>query len=140
MLMRKVLKPVTVGKYTVPVGDIIACSPLLSHDDAEAFPNPREWNPERNMKIIDGAFCGFGGGVHKCIGEKFGLLQVKTILATVFREYDFELVGNLPEPNYHTMVVGPTADQSRVRYIKRKKDKAVKTLSFNGQTEKAVIA
>ncbi|TPP39890.1 Cytochrome P450 family protein [Leishmania donovani] len=121
MLMRKVLKPVQVGKYVVPEGDIIACSPLLSHQDEEAFPNPREWNPERNMKLVDGAFCGFGAGVHKCIGEKFGLLQVKTVLATVLRDYDFELLGPLPEPNYHTMVVGPTASQCRVKYIKKKK-------------------
>ncbi|EPY37197.1 cytochrome P450, family 51 (sterol 14-demethylase) [Strigomonas culicis] len=121
MLMRKVLKPVQVGEYTVPAGDIIACSPLLSHMDEEAFPNPREWDPERNLKIIEGAFCAFGGGVHKCIGEKFGLLQVKTVVATVLREYDFELVGDLPEPNYHTMVVGPTASQCRVRYTKKKK-------------------
>lgn len=121
VLMRKVLKPVQVGKYTVPEGDIIAVSPVLSHHDEEAFPNPRKWDPERNMKIIDGAFCGFGGGVHKCIGEKFGLLQVKTVLATVFRDYDFELLGPLPEPNYHTMVVGPTQSQCRVKYIKKKK-------------------
>lgn len=120
MLMRKVLKPVQVGNYTVPEGDIIAVSPCLSHHDEEAFPNPRTWDPDRNMKIIDGAFCGFGGGVHKCIGEKFGLLQVKTVLATVFRSYDFELLGPLPEPNYHTMVVGPTQSQCRVKYIKKK--------------------
>lgn len=124
MLMRKVLKPVQVGKYVVPEGDIIACSPLLSHQDEEAFPNPRDWNPERNMKRIDGAFCGFGGGVHKCIGEKFGLLQVKTVLATVLRDYDFELLGPLPEPNYHTMVVGPTLEQCRVKYIRKKKTAA----------------
>ena len=124
MLMRKVLKPVQVGKYVVPEGDIIACSPLLSHQDEEAFPNPRDWNPERNMKRIDGAFCGFGGGVHKCIGEKFGLLQVKMVLATVLRDYDFELLGPLPEPNYHTMVVGPTLEQCRVKYIRKKKTAA----------------
>lgn len=120
MLMRKVMKPVQVGNYTVPEGDIIAVSPCLSHQDEEAFPNPRTWDPERNMKIVDGAFCGFGGGVHKCIGEKFGLLQVKTVLATAFRDYDFELLGPLPEPNYHTMVVGPTQSQCRVKYIKKK--------------------
>lgn len=120
MLMRKVLKPVQVGDYVVPEGDIIACSPLLSHQDEGAFPDPRNWNPTRDFKLIDGAFCGFGGGVHKCIGEKFGLLQVKTVLATVLRDYDFELLGPLPEPNYHTMVVGPTASQCRVKYIKKK--------------------
>ncbi|KAG8341700.1 putative Cytochrome P450 [Trypanosoma vivax] len=121
MLMRKVLADVKVGSYVVPKGDIIACSPLLSHHDEEAFPDPRRWDPERE-EVIEGAFIGFGAGVHKCIGQKFGLLQVKTILATVLRDYDFELPRDeVPEPDYHTMVVGPTSSQCRVRYIRRKK-------------------
>lgn len=121
MLMRKVLVDTKVGAFIVPKGDIIAVSPLLSHHDTEAFPDPRTWNPTRNQKIVEGAFCGFGAGVHKCIGEKFGLLQVKTILATVLSEFDFEPVhSGTPEPDYHTMVVGPRKDQARVRYVRRK--------------------
>lgn len=122
MLMRQVLQDVKVGEYVVPAGDIIACSPLLSHHDEDAFPEPRRWNPDRDMKKIDGAFVGFGAGVHKCIGEKFGLLQVKTIIATVTKEFDFvPLHPTIPDPDYHTMVVGPTAAQSRVRFIRKKK-------------------
>lgn len=121
ILMRKVLQDTKCGDFVVPAGDIIACSPLVSHHDEDAFPNPREWNPDRKSKI-DGAFVGFGAGVHKCIGEKFGLLQVKTILATVLAEFDFEpLHPTIPEPDYHTMVVGPTVSQARVRYIRKKK-------------------
>lgn len=120
MLMRKVMADVKVGSYVVPKGDIIACSPLLSHHDEEAFPEPRRWDPERDEKV-EGAFIGFGAGVHKCIGQKFGLLQVKTILATAFRSYDFQLLRDeVPDPDYHTMVVGPTASQCRVKYIRRK--------------------
>jgi len=122
ILMRQVLQDVKVGDHVVPTGDIIACSPLLSHHDEEAFPEPRRWNPDRDMKKIDGAFVGFGAGVHKCIGEKFGMLQVKTIIATVTKEFDFEPVHpTIPDPDYHTMVVGPTASQSRVRFIRKKK-------------------
>ena len=121
MLMRKVLIDTKVGDFTVPKGDIIAVSPLLSHHDTDAFPEPRTWNPERNLKKVDGAFVGFGAGVHKCIGEKFGLLQVKTIIATVLNEFDFEpLHAGTPDPDYHTMVVGPKKEHSRVRYIRRK--------------------
>lgn len=120
MLMRKVLSDVKVGPYVVPKGNTIACSPLLSHHDEDAFPNPRLWDPDREERI-KGAFIGFGAGVHKCIGQKFGLLQVKTILATVFREYEFQLLREeVPEPDYHTMVVGPTHSQCRVKYIRKK--------------------
>lgn len=120
MLLRQVMENVKVNDFVIPKGDIIACSPLLSHHDEGAFPNPREWNPERPT-IVEGAFVGFGAGVHKCMGEKFGLLQVKAVLATVLTEFDLEPVhSTIPDPDYHTMVVGPTRAQARVRYIRRK--------------------
>jgi sterol 14-demethylase len=119
MLMRKVMQNTKVGDFIVPAGDIIACSPLLSHQDEDAFPNPRLWDPERDLQKIKGAFVGFGAGVHKCIGEKFGLLQVKTVIATLLKSYDFTPLGPLPEPDYHTMVVGPTGPQTGVRYTLR---------------------
>lgn len=121
LLMRKVMVDTKVGEYIVPAGDIIACSPLVSHRDEEAFEKPSEWIPDRVSKI-EGANITFGQGVHKCIGEKFGLLQVKTIVATVLKEFDFvPLHPTIPEPDYHTMVVGPTVSQTRVRYIRKKK-------------------
>lgn len=118
MLMRKVMQPVTVGKYTLPVGDIVACSPLLSHHHPKFFPDARRWDPDR---VYDKeANVAFGAGVHRCLGEKFGLFQVKTILFTLLSEFDFEMVTpGLPEPDYHTMVVGPIKTASMVRY-KRK--------------------
>lgn len=118
MLMRKVMENVKVGDIIIPKDDIIACSPLLSHHDEIAFPNPRQWNPDREVPA--GANISFGAGTHKCMGEKFGLLQVKTVLATVLAEFDFEPVDGLPEPDYHTMVVGPIKKDSLVRYRRRK--------------------
>jgi sterol 14-demethylase len=118
MLMRMVMTPVQVGDKTVPAGDIIAASPLLSHHHEGVFPNPRDWIPERTYDPE--AFVGFGAGVHKCMGEKFAFLQVKTILYTLLREFDFELVsGKVPEPDYHTMVVGPTKSQCMVRWTRK---------------------
>lgn len=50
---------------------------------------------------------GFGGGMHGCLGQQFGYLQVKAIMATVLRLYDIEPIGPLPKPDYEAMVVGP---------------------------------
>src|SRR5205085_1826554 len=97
----------------------IACSPLLNHNTSEKyFPDGRTWNPERTYP--KDAFIGFGAGTHKCLGEKFGLLQVKTILFTILTEYELAPLwkDGLPEPDYHTMVVGPTKHMTQVRYTK----------------------
>jgi sterol 14-demethylase len=117
VLMRKCMVDHKVGNYVVPKGDIIACSALLNHCDEKYFPDHRKWNPERKMD--PNAYIAFGGGVHRCMGEKFGLLQVKTILFTLFRELEIEACRPLPEPDYHTMVSGPKRLQADVKWRRR---------------------
>ena len=76
----------------------------------------------KERKLPPFSFIGFGGGLHACMGEQFGYLQVTTILSLLFRLYDLELVGaekGLPAPDYTAMVVGPKAGSVRVRYRKR---------------------
>ena len=46
------------------------------------------------------------------------LLQVKTILAVMLRNFDLELITPMPEPDYEGMVVLPKP--ARVRYTRRK--------------------
>lgn len=44
--------------------------------------------------------------------------QVKTILSVLLREYDIEMVGELPPANFEAMVVGPKG-KCNVRYTKK---------------------
>ena len=50
---------------------------------------------------------GFGGGSHRCRGEMFAYVQIKTIWAFLLRNFDMKLSSELPEPDYTAMVVGP---------------------------------
>lgn len=45
--------------------------------------------------------------------------QVKTIMSVLLREYDIEMVGDLPQANFEAMVVGPKG-KCNVRYTKKK--------------------
>jgi len=117
VLMRKAMVEHKVGDFVIPKGDILACSPLLNHCDEAYFPDHRKWNPERNVN--PNAYIAFGAGVHRCMGEKFGLLQVKTILFTLFRDLELEPCVPLPEPDYHTMVSGPIKAQCEIKWTRR---------------------
>ena len=56
--------------------------------------------------------------MHQCMGQQFGLLQVKTILSILLRNYRFEAIEKeFPEPDYTAMVVGPK-NHLKVRYTK----------------------
>jgi sterol 14-demethylase len=88
------------------------------------FTNPNDFEPERfnadrPETKVPYAYLGFGGGMHACMGQQFGLLQVKTIVSVLLRNYTFEAVDKeFPEPDYTAMVVGPK-NHCKVRYTKR---------------------
>jgi sterol 14-demethylase len=123
MLMRQALDDISVtvdgAPYLIPKGDIVFTSPAVSSRIASLFPNPESFIPDRfNDTAQAAAFIGFGAGRHQCLGQQFGLLQVKTILSVIFRNYKLEPMEKLvPEPDYTAMVVGPK-NRLMVRFTK----------------------
>ena len=142
MLMRQVKEfkdpetgkpvPLRVGNYEIPVGHYVFSSPAVSMNlpegsrtkgckaDDSVYPNPTEFDPDRytagrNEDARPYSYTAFGGGLHACLGEQFGFLQVKTIVSVMLRRFEMELVGDVPPPNYRAMVVGPM-QPLRVRY------------------------
>ena len=127
MLMRMAMKDIATkldGKeYTIPKGDIVITSPAVASRMDSVFKNPDafepdRFGPERNEQKTPFSYLGFGGGMHQCMGQQFGLLQVKTILSVLLRNYKFEkTTGAFPEPDYTAMVVGPK-NHCKVKYSK----------------------
>jgi sterol 14-demethylase len=56
-------------------------------------------------------------GRHRCIGEQFAYVQLKTIIATVLMNYEIELdeKRGFPENDYTSMIVMPVSPCS-VKY------------------------
>lgn len=127
MLMRMAMKDVETTlngrKYVIPKGDIVITSPAVSSRMPSVFKNPNNFEPERfeaprNEHNVPFAYLGFGGGRHACLGQQFGLLQVKTIVSILLRNFKLEAVeSEFPEPDYTAMVVGPK-NHCTVRYTK----------------------
>lgn len=127
MLMRMAMDDIETTcdgkKVVIPKGDICFTSPAISGRLGDVFANPDEFEPERfgperNEQKTPFAYLGFGAGRHACLGQQFGLLQVKTIMSILVRNFTFESVDNvMPEPDYTAMVVGPK-NHLRVRYTR----------------------
>ena len=120
MLMRKVMREFRYKDFAVPRGAYVLTSPAVTHRIESEFPNPGAFDPDRfgpgrKEDANPFRYIAFGAGRHKCMGNAFAILQVKTILAMLLRRYDFELVGDPFEPEYQSMVVGPK-QPNRVRY------------------------
>ncbi len=124
LLIRKVLKPLRYAGHTVPAGALAVVSPAVSHRlphlfaDSQRF-DPQRFAPPRNEdKQHHYTLIGFGGGKHRCMGEKFAMLQLKAIWTVLLDRFDFESVSGFPAPNYGSWVTGPRPP-CRVRYRRR---------------------
>jgi cytochrome P450 len=79
-------------------GTLIYLIPYLIHRDRAAFGETAEdFIPERwlesDINIPATAFRGFERGARACIGQDFALVEMRLVIATLIRKYDFVKVG-----------------------------------------------
>jgi len=78
--------------YTLPAGCTVMLGLHGAHRLAEYWPDPEKFDPDRHLpdRIATRhpyAFVPFSGGPRNCLGLKYAMLQMKTILSTVLRHF-----------------------------------------------------
>ncbi|KAJ1958512.1 Lanosterol 14-alpha-demethylase [Dispira parvispora] len=134
--------------YVIPEGHYLMASPVVTQMDPKVYRNPLEFRPKRwtedakkdyvpsaNEKVANdevdygfgvlrttsarSPYLPFGAGRHRCIGEPFAYLQIKTILATLVREFDFALTDEgMAKPDFTRMFIMPLSP-AKVEYTRR---------------------
>ncbi|KAM8840722.1 lanosterol 14-alpha demethylase [Spinachia spinachia] len=124
-MMRMARTPQTAAGYTIPVGHQVCVSPTVNHRLQDTWAERTKFNPDRYLNDNPAAgekfaYVPFGAGRHRCIGENFAYVQIKTIWSTLLRMYRFDLVdGYFPTINYTTMIHTP--HNPVIRYERRKR-------------------
>jgi sterol 14-demethylase len=65
------------------------------------------------------AWIPFGAGRHRCMGIMFAQLQLRALWSHLLRNFDFEAVEDVYEPDYTRLLVGPR-QPCRLRYRRRR--------------------
>lgn len=80
--------------YIIPAGSIVGMTALLTHHNKTIFPDPQAFRPERwleNGKKLERYLVTFNRGTRSCLGINLARAELFLILATVFREFDFDV-------------------------------------------------
>lgn len=95
MVVRVLKRPATVGGVDLPEGTVVAASILLAHAREEAHPDPTVFRPERFLGRSPSptTWLPFGGGVRRCIGAGFSLMEGTAVLREVFATYEVRAVA-----------------------------------------------
>lgn len=84
--------------YRIPAGTRVVYSIYLTHRQAQYWPEPGRFDPERfspeqARQRPHYTFMPFGGGPRNCIGLAFAQVEVKVVLARLLQRFDLKLVG-----------------------------------------------
>ncbi|KAM7348492.1 cytochrome P450 4d1 isoform 3-T3 [Cochliomyia hominivorax] len=103
LLGRKVTEECEINGKIIPAGTNIGISPLYLGRQEELFPEAKLFKPERfemdytTDKMSPYAYIPFSAGPRNCIGQKFAMLEIKTVLTNVLRNFELDYAGNKDE-------------------------------------------
>ncbi|WP_225727529.1 MULTISPECIES: cytochrome P450 [unclassified Nocardia] len=96
-LVRRAVRDTEIQGHFIPAGTQIDLAYQVNHLLPELWTRPEVFDPERfteprrEDKSHRLAWIPFGAGAHKCIGMHFGMFEVKTVLAAMLRDYEWEI-------------------------------------------------
>lgn len=120
MVARTLTAPATIGGIDLPAGVTVGPSILLAHARPDNHPAPGEFRPER---FVGGGpaphtWIPFGGGVRRCIGAGFSLMEGVVVLREVLAAYAVETLAD-DHPRVRNITSVP-AGGARIRVTARR--------------------
>jgi cytochrome P450 len=87
-VVRRLASPMRLGPYELPAGIHVAPSIYLLHRRPDLYPDPLAFRPERFIGKKPGTYewIPFGGGIRRCLGASFALLEMKVVLETILAQ------------------------------------------------------
>ncbi len=90
LVARILTQELEVGGHRLPAGTRVMPSIYLTNRSARVYDAPAEFRPERFLDKAPETFSWipFGGGIRRCIGASFALLEMKLMLRTMLGELE----------------------------------------------------
>ena len=123
LVARRLREPMTIAGHDLPAGAEVAPSILLVHRRPDLYPQPDVFRPERWLPGEGGAKPGtytwlpFGGGIRRCLGASFALVEMRTVLRTVLGRVRLETVDGAADGTARRAITLTPARGARARPV-----------------------
>jgi cytochrome P450 family 135 len=108
VVVRHLQAPATIAGLDLPAGVVVAPSIYLVHRRPEIYPEPARFDPERFLgdSPQGGTYTWipFGGGVRRCLGAAFALMELRVVLAELGRALDAAAVDPAAETTHRRSI------------------------------------
>jgi cytochrome P450 len=107
---REALTDVQLNGYTIKTGEELVVCAWLLHRDANIFPEPESFKPERwlggaRSKLPRCSYLPFSTGPRNCLGEHFAMMESILVLASVARNWQFRELPDRPDPGWSAQLL-----------------------------------
>jgi len=105
-----------VAGHRLPRKVTVTPSIMLSHSREANFADAHEYRPDRFLtqgEVAANTWIPFGGGVRRCIGAAFSLMEGAAVLGEVLRRY--EVTADEPAPNRLRNITNVPGDKAPLR-------------------------
>jgi hypothetical protein len=119
---RRVLAPMLeLGEWRIPRGYSIVVSISQIHANAESFPDPGRFDPNRFVGARPNIYSWvpFGGGTRRCVGAAFANMEMDVVLRTVLRHFTIE-TSRAPGEKWHSRGVAFTPKRGGRVVVRRR--------------------
>jgi cytochrome P450 len=94
VVVRRLLRPATLGGYDLPAGTLVAPCVYLIHHREDVYEDPGSFRPERflEQRAAVPTWIPFGGGARRCLAASYAEQEMKRVLRTVLEEVELQPV------------------------------------------------
>jgi cytochrome P450 len=94
VVVRRLLRPATLGGYDLPAGTLVAPCVYLVHNSPQIYEDPGSFVPERFLerRAAVPTWIPFGGGARRCLAASYAEQEMKRVVRTVLEEVELKPV------------------------------------------------
>lgn len=118
---RRVEREVQLGAYRIPAGSQVIVDTLNMHRRADVYEQPNMFRPERFLQKVlpANSFLTFSTGPRNCVGQKFAMLLLKSVLANLLRSVHIRSLVPRDRLQVHLSFVTHPDTALRTRFTRR---------------------